>query len=213
MGACMFTEASRLLRARAWEGISGNWRGNQGGAAAWGAAMRLLSELKRAAEHEKGEEARAATAASTGVFAGSSSLPSAAAPVANAPPLPPTVFGGSSLQFRLAFEDALAETILADSSDRMETVMRCRPRSLSPVAVVRMVRRAAEAAGAAAIPGVRTPTAGGGNQKTAGPSRAGVGGLSEAERRALVFSSGSTQTLKRCLVILLEDDAKKEGRP
>lgn len=188
MGACMFTEACRLLRARAWEGTGGNWRDDRGAAEAWSAAMRLLSELKRAAaEEEKGEEHSATTAAPPATAA-------AAGP-------PPAVGGSVSLQFLLAFEDTLAETVLADSPDRMESVMRWRPKGLTPVAVVRMVRRAA----ASELSTAAADDARGG--QTVKPRGARVEEQLLGNARPHVFS-GSTQTLKKCLLLLLEEDTK-----
>ncbi|CAM9722674.1 unnamed protein product [Pylaiella littoralis] len=215
LGACMFTEASRLLCSRAWgsgssgssggggcgSGIHGGWRGNRGAAEAWGAAMRLLNKLSQAAAaaaaaavevtgDEGDDVAAAAAAAAAASSAAAASAPTAVAGAAVADPpvalavtalVPPP-----SLQFRLAFEDALAEAILADSPERMEEVMLCRPAGLTPVAVVRMVRRAAKAVG--------------------------VGGSDEAESCRPLLSS-STRTLKLCLLLLLGDGAMQGAAP
>lgn len=219
MGARMFTEAFRLLRARAWgDSADRGWRQDRGAMEAWKAAMRLLSELKRAAVEERvrerqygdeEEEANTALATAAAAAAGmTGSVPgqreaefadAAAGFVGDAPP--PAVYGSISLQYRLAFEDALAETVLADSPDRMEMVMRCRPEGLTPVAVVRMVRRLAEmtAASSANVDG-----SGHDQQAQGGASR--VPPIGQAEKRAF---SGSTQTLKRCLMLLVDDE--KEG--
>lgn len=201
LGAGRFAEACGLLRSRAWEGSSsspggtrGSWRGDGSGAQAWRAAMRLLNELRRAAAAvaDRGEDTAAAAAA-----AGSSRGDAASAVVgASGIPLP--------LQFRLAFEDALAETILADSPERMEAVMLCRPEGLTPLSVVRMVRRAAKAAAEMSV-GAGTGT---GTAAAAAAAAAGTGG-NEAEVSQPSLS-GSTQTLKMCLLLLLEGGARRE---
>ncbi|CAM9977627.1 unnamed protein product [Ectocarpus sp. 12 AP-2014] len=203
LGARKFTEACRLLRHRAWgcfggagtgaftgsSGKRGSWRGDRGAAEAWGANMRLLNELDRAAAAaatiDKADDAAAAAAVAARGSVGDATAslsPAAAAETAGN--------GSVALQFRLAFEDTLAETILEDSPERMKEVMICRPSGLTPVRVVRMVRRAAEA-------GVASPTGDGG---------VGDGGDdSEANQPP---RCGSTQTLKMCLLLLLEDDTR-----
>ena len=193
LGACRFAEACGLLRSRAWQGSGsspggkrgGSWRHDRGGEEAWRAAMRLLNELRLAVAvtGKGGEDAAPASGADATAAA-------AAATVGTGVPLP--------LQFRLAFEDALAETILADSPERMEAVMLCRPEGLTPVAVVRMVRRAAREAA--------ETSAGAG----AGGDGTGGSGGNQAEPRSQRFLSGSTQTLKMCLLLLLEDGARQE---
>ena len=217
LGACRFAEACRLLRSRAWEGAGtvpggkrGSWRDDRGGEEAWRAAMRLLNELRRAvvAVTDKGREDAAASAASAAAAAAAAA--SGAGTTAAAPggdddgdddDAAATMAGGGAplaLQFRLAFEDALAETILADSPERMEAVMLCRPDGLTPVAVVRMVRRAAARAAAE-----RSSVAG------AAARNGGGGGGNETDARKQ-FVPGSTQTLKMCLLLLLEDGAGQE---
>lgn len=193
MGACMFTDACRLLRARSWEGLGGNWRGDRGADEAWGAAVRLLGELKRAAaEGEEREES--ATTAGDGAAAAdlAAAAPSTAAAGVAGPP--PPAYGEIALQFQLAFEDTLAETILADCPERMGAVMDCRPNGLTPVAVVRMVRRAAEATGAAGV---------GCGPDVEPPDRTEVRGQTKGVHHSGL--RGSTQTLKKCLLLLLED--------
>lgn len=204
LGACMFTEACRLLRCRAWEGSGadsdhkvGGWRGDRGAEEAWRATVRLLNELSRAAESESAHEAAAAAAAAGGAAAAATPVDAAEMETPGAgtdiPPVPGTgVHGRVSLQFRLAFEDTLAETILADSPERMRAVMLCRPSGLTPVSVVRMVRRAAKSAAESATKG--------------GRSAAGdrVDGGDKVERNPPLHVAGSTQTLKMCLLILLE---------
>lgn len=189
MGARMFTEACRLLRARAWEGPGGRWGDDPGAADAWSAAMRLLSTLRRAAveaeevERKEGEE---------GVgFAGFVLPDDAVGPLA-------AVHGSVSLQFRLAFEDSLTETILADSPGRMEMVMRHRPRDLTPISVVRMVRRAVTTA----VPR--------GSEGSTVVGEGVVGGQTGKVHQRAVLSA-STQTLKRCLLLLFEDDDARKA--
>lgn len=192
MGARMFTEACRLLRARAWEGPGGRWRDDPGAADAWSAAMRLLSALQRAAveveevERKEGEEGAG--------FAGFVLPDDAVGPLA-------AVHGSVSLQFRLAFEDSLAETVLADSPGRMEMVMRRRPRDLTPISVVRMVRRAVTAA-------VASPRGSEGSTMVGG----GVVGGQTGKVHQRADLSASTQTLKRCLLLLFEDDDARKAR-
>ncbi|CAM9536309.1 unnamed protein product [Ectocarpus sp. 4 AP-2014] len=204
LGARKFTEACRLLRHRAWgcfggagtgavagsSGKRGSWRGDRGAAEAWGANMRLLNELKRAAAAaatiDKADDAAAAAAVAAGESVGdvtASVSPAAAAKTAGN--------GSVALQFRLAFEDTLAETIVEDSPERMKEVMLCRPSGLTPVRVVRMVRRAAEA-------GVASPTA--------VVANGGVGGGGDDSEADQPPRCGSTQTLKMCLLLLLEDE-------
>ncbi|CAM9597932.1 unnamed protein product [Ectocarpus fasciculatus] len=203
LGARKFTEACRLLRHRAWgcfgegavAGSSGkrrSWRGDRGAAEAWSANMRLLNELNRAAAAaattDKAEDAAAAAVAAAGEIVGdvtASVSPTAAAETAGD--------GSVALQFRLAFEDTLAETILEDSPERMKEVMLCRPSGLTPVKVVRMVRRAAEAGVALPMTVVADGGVGGGDDSEANqPPRC-----------------GSTQTLKMCLLLLLEDGTRE----
>lgn len=190
MGACMFTDACDLLRARSWEGTGGSWRRDRGASEAWGAAVRLLGELKRAAVESKKRE-EAATAAD--LFAAAPVTTASTAAAAGTAGLPPAAYGDVALQFRLAFEDTLAETILADCPERMEEVMDCRPNGLTPVAVVRMVRRAAKAATDAVV----------GGDRDVPHDRKWVGGQTKGTHHPA--SHGSTQTLKRCLLLLLED--------
>eukprot|EP00903_Cladosiphon_okamuranus_P018195 g16738.t1 len=187
LGARKFAEACKLLRSRAWEcagsspGVKrGSWRGDRGGEESWRAAMRLLNELRRAVAvaGKAGED----VASSTGGHDDAAATVGAAGI-----PLP--------LQFRLAFEDALAETILADSPERMEAVMLCRPEGLTPVAVVRMVRRASRAV---VETSAAAETGDGGDGKDSGQ-----GGQQ--------LLSGSTQTLKMCLLLLLEDGTRQES--
>ncbi|CAM9439592.1 unnamed protein product [Ectocarpus sp. 8 AP-2014] len=206
LGARKFTEACRLLRHRAWgcvggagagavagsSGKRGSWRGDRGAAEAWGANMRLLNELNRAAAAaatiDKADDAAAAAAVAAGESVGdmtASVSPAAAAETAGN--------GSVALQFRLAFEDTLAETILEDSPERMKEVMLCRPSGLTPVRVVRMVRRAAEAWVAA---------------PTAVVANGGVGGGGDDSEANQPPRCGSTQTLKMCLLLLLEDDTR-----
>lgn len=206
LGARKFTEACRLLRHRAWgcfgaggavavagsSGKRGSWRGDRGAAEAWGANMRLLNELNRAAAAaatiDKADDAAAAAAVAAGESVGdvtASVCPAAAAETAGN--------GSVALQFRLVFEDTLAETILEDSPERMKEVMLCRPSGLTPVRVVRMVRRAAEA-------GVALPTA--------VVADGGVGGGGDDSEANQPPRCGSTQTLKICLLLLLEDDTR-----
>lgn len=227
MGARMFTETSRLLRARAWEdggmatdgGVDKDGKPirDQGAAGAWSAAMRLLGELKRAAEEE--EEAVSRRLAST--FPDGRSVAASTGEVAVA-----AVQGGAPLQYRLAFEDALAETILADDPGRMETVMTHRPTGLTPVAVVRMVRRAAELTTTVeAKTGVRTDVGAAlsslvtadageeGNTVIAG-NRSGrlgqqirQGHPTTKMRPGAQPLAGSTRTLKKCLLLLVESNS------
>lgn len=207
LGARKFTEACRLLRHRAWgclggaggtgavagsSGKRGSWRVDRGAAEAWSANMRLLNELNRAAAAsattDKAEDAAAAAVVAAGERVGdmtASLSPAAAAETAGN--------GSVALQFRLAFEDTLAETILEDSPERMKEVMLCRPSGLTPVKVVRMVRRAAEA-------GVALPTT--------VVADGGVGGSDDAEETQPP-RCGSTQTLKMCLLLLLEDGTRE----
>lgn len=191
MGARMFTEACRLLRARAWEGPEGRWRDDPGAADAWSAAMRLLSALQRAAVEAEGVERKEGEEGAG--FAGFALPGDAVGQLA-------AVHGSVSLQFRLAFEDSLAETILADSPGRMEMVMRRRPRDLTPISVVRMVRRAVTAAVASPRASERSTVLGGGvvGEQTG-----------KAHQRAVL--SASTQTLKRCLLLLFEDDDARKA--
>lgn len=198
MGARKFTEACKLLRARAWDGPGGRWRGDPGAAAAWTAAMRLIGELKLAAAEEE-ERGRRQDMDVTAPASGDLGESPAAASVGPSH----AVYGGAPLQFRLAFEDALAETIVADSPDRMETVMSCRPSGLAPVAVVRMVRRAAELAAMSGLSTAAGGVSGGGQPGDArhGSARGGRG----EETRQNLGHFGSTQTLKKCLLFMLSN--------
>lgn len=214
MGAHMFTEACRLLRARAWGDTARSWRHDRGAAEAWAAAMRLLGELERmAAEEDETKENDANAAAASGYT--DTGAPPATTVVASPPaPAAVAICGSLSLQYRMAFEDALAETVLADSPDRMEMVMRCRPSGITPVAVVRMVRRAAEKA---AISSAASDVDGGGDQSVqsspatlVGGGGGGEGGGQPKEVRHHVLSE-STETLKRCLLLLWEDGSKQQG--
>lgn len=207
MGARMFTEACRLLCSRAWEGAihtdndgSGSgksWKYDRGAVAAWTAAMRLLDELKRAAEGERGvSPSRGPTASSA------TSVAAAAASGGRSSPFPPVDAagcGGAALQYRLAFEDVLAQTIIADEPDRMKMVMMHRPAELAPVAVVRLVRRAV-----ASMQG-RDDSGGPVRNDTSPRASHGVNGLPGSRGRPL---SPSTRTLKRCLLLLVESSKR-----
>lgn len=210
MGARMFTEACRLLRARAWEGVSGSdgrrgsWRQDRGALGAWAAAMRLLGELKREATEEQAESRRR----------GSSLVGPAAAAVTASPSVGAggitLVHGSAGLQYRLMFEDALAETILKDAPDRMEAVMNFRPVGLAPVTVVRIIRRALAAA--AKSHEICATASGEGNVggDSAGMARSGLlGGLAQPDAEQL---DGSTaRTLKECLSLLVDQHGTIEG--
>lgn len=215
MGARMFTEACRLLRDRAWKGARNlggvDWRRDRGAARAWAAAMRLLGELKReAGEEEEAVSRRLASTSPTNDYnaaATSDGMGSAAA-----------VHGGARLQYRLAFEDALVETIIQDSPDRMEMVMRCRPSGLAPVAVVRMVRRvaaitaAAEVAMGAEASSVAIDSCLGDSGDVNGkPMEALSLRTKDTQLRAEPLSGSTTHTLKRCLLLLVEDDRGEKG--
>lgn len=183
MGARMFTEASRLLCARAWQGATHGegdggkrWTYDPGARSAWASSLRLLRGLRRMAREE-------------GTATGAAITPGASAASA-------VCYGSASLQYRVVFEDMLTQAILADDPDRMETVMAQRPAGLLPVAVVRMVRRSAACAA-----GSVGPEADGGDgapRKSSCVEPWGPG-------PGLHALATSTRSLKRCLLLLVED--------
>lgn len=220
LGARMFTEACRLLRARSWEGAARTWRHDRGAVEAWAAAMRLLGELERMAAEEDEVKENDVYFASASGYTGISGPPptTTVASHPSSPPPPPAICGSLSLQYRMAFEDALVETVLADSPERMEMVMRCRPSGLAPVAVVRMVRR--RAAEKAAVSSATSDVHCGGDQSVhssraevvGGGAGGGAGeGAGEPKDEGNHVLSGSIETLKRCLLLLWEDGTIQGG--